>query len=503
MQINLRKLGLGLLALTAFLPAGAVASGGIIGGGGGTVNPDPISIYDVTHVIEQNHLDLRLLARGLSENHSVLQMNLTPADPKLYDGPTTLVDVIETARVEILSDKPCLSPTGEEVDGSAPGSFPNSICISAYRIAPKLNDETSRSQILALMLHEYSHLLGTDETEAEAFQRTVLHHMKQFTHSDAEIKLASVMNDLTEAESRLRNFLDAYKAGNFEKAGQNLSEANAHFRSNGQGTYLLAALDAKETSGFELQSYRLLAGLWAFDALSGAPDAAYSESLLDNAFAGGDSTTLADFHKRHFFNHETSNLFPQEVIRRPKTLDEIAALADTLLKYLYQVSHALWNLQSGGERSVIAGPDGFATPNPWQSMVGTYVISEVQCENHGVAMQPQPVGGGFEVMNTNGRLELKRFNTGGYFIVGELESGSTFWSYSSVVVSRTPNGGASVNGTNGSYFRDERRSYAFELNPVAGQDFEVAEVFTTWDRNLYAGHPIERSGTCRYKLVKK
>jgi hypothetical protein len=166
------------MALATFLVVGNTAFAGVVdGGGGGTLPADPVPVQAVVDVIRGSKLDLRLYARMVSWNGSP---GTSPAlMKKLFGQRRTLLDLIEDTPIEIKTDAPCYDAGGKEVDGSVYpnppsagiGALPFDVCISAQRIAPKLVEERVYGETLALVLHEYSHLLGTTEDEAVEFQK--------------------------------------------------------------------------------------------------------------------------------------------------------------------------------------------------------------------------------------------------------------------------------------------------------------------------------------------
>lgn len=147
----------------------ANATGAVSGGGGGTLPADPVSTWQVERVVEEGFREMRLIARYMSRRQ--LRGAESALDLKLFFGPKTIVDVLDETGYEVRQDKPCFDRNGNEVDASIFASHPDDICISAFRIAPKLIEERLRIETLALIFHELSHKLGTTEAEAVDFQK--------------------------------------------------------------------------------------------------------------------------------------------------------------------------------------------------------------------------------------------------------------------------------------------------------------------------------------------
>lgn len=211
-----------------------VFAGGIIGGGGGTILPNPAAVDRIRGAISESKVDLVLLANSLSTMSPEMMPTLWP---KLFDGEKKIQSVIVGTKIEVLDSKACRNPvTGEEEDAAAPGSTPDSVCISVSRIAPKLTDENYRPQILALLFHEFAHLLGADEIEAEGLQRFAIARLRTVRSTDAYNLLVTGPNGLglVWAEAGALHFLTRNAEKQEElcervtKVEQKLSELDFH-----------------------------------------------------------------------------------------------------------------------------------------------------------------------------------------------------------------------------------------------------------------------------------
>lgn len=142
--------------------------GGMDGGGGGTLPADPSSIYEVRKVAELSRPALYFLFNGMQRYFWRDEIK-----QKLYGGAQTVQDVLARVRLEVREDQPCYDRFGNEVDASIFGAKPNTICLSASRIAPKVSKANVESEVIALLGHEVSHFLGTNEAEAQELQKTL------------------------------------------------------------------------------------------------------------------------------------------------------------------------------------------------------------------------------------------------------------------------------------------------------------------------------------------
>lgn len=140
--------------------------GGMDGGGGGTLPADPASVYEVRLVAENARVALYFMFNSYEPISSFRES----LHRKLYGGPVKVQDVLSRIRIDVREDKPCYDRFGKERDGSIFGEKPDTVCISAFSIAPKTSQGLIESEVIALLAHEVSHFLGTTESEAEQLQ---------------------------------------------------------------------------------------------------------------------------------------------------------------------------------------------------------------------------------------------------------------------------------------------------------------------------------------------
>lgn len=148
--------------------------------GGGTVPSNPATQQDIKIEISQSKTTLSLLFNNLATSYKA---GTAPGYySKLFGGPKTIFDVIQSAQIELKQVGPCIDPnTGDEVDGSAPGSNNNSICLSLDRLTQKLSKDNVYTQTLGLIAHEFSHLVGANESEADEIQKLVVDNLRYTT----------------------------------------------------------------------------------------------------------------------------------------------------------------------------------------------------------------------------------------------------------------------------------------------------------------------------------
>jgi hypothetical protein len=165
------KLFISILATLAPL---AALAGGVTGGGGNTHPAQPVTAAEVKESIRGARLYVAAYLNHLElEKNEAALWQAQPLVPGKLFGPSPTLDRVLNLPIRIVEDGPCLDPAGTAMDGSATLSPPE-VCLSVPRIQEKLSREALRSQVIALALHEYSHLSGTTEPEAEFLQSMAL-----------------------------------------------------------------------------------------------------------------------------------------------------------------------------------------------------------------------------------------------------------------------------------------------------------------------------------------
>lgn len=176
------------------------AEGGIGAGGGGTLPANPIAKYKVVEILGNAKRFLRVYL-----NHERYWFHSEIIDnKKYYFGEKNLSTQLESTDIEILEDKPCFDKFGNAVDASIHASRPNTICMSAHQIAPKLIEENANKEIIALLVHELAHFLGANEKEARDLQKWVAIGIRDVSYQDAEQMESDFWNFSTSLESRFR-----------------------------------------------------------------------------------------------------------------------------------------------------------------------------------------------------------------------------------------------------------------------------------------------------------
>lgn len=173
------------LFLTALLFSQLSFAGGISGGGGNVINPTPPSSYqdprEIRHII---HGSKFLLCKFIAAKYALYKSgSMSDEDIQMYsvlfaDHGFNLHEVMEEISLDIPLDRPCYDQDGNIFDGSTFNQKENSVCISAYSIAKKVDKLEVPMQSAALVMHEFSEVVGLTDDEAIVLQNEVLKELK-------------------------------------------------------------------------------------------------------------------------------------------------------------------------------------------------------------------------------------------------------------------------------------------------------------------------------------
>lgn len=160
------------LVLTAAPSFSQLKTPGGMSGGGGDVPPFwSIDYGTFGDFIISSRAEL-IMFFNAQRKHQMMY----PEFRKLYSSDRSIIDVIREIPIYNNTDqyRPCVDASGNPVDASIYSIKVNTVCISQSRLTSKISRHDGRNQILALLAHEYSHLIGFSEEEAKALQRQVL-----------------------------------------------------------------------------------------------------------------------------------------------------------------------------------------------------------------------------------------------------------------------------------------------------------------------------------------
>lgn len=161
-------------AILCLVISGNAFAGGVSGGGGGVKPANPINQWDLSIAISQARRHATFYLNSLEWGPDYIYL---PGHPglrkKLFQGERSVQDWILALPISENESGPCLDPDGREMDGSARLNPPQ-VCLSLPRLMEKLSKETVRNQVTALIIHEYAHLTGATEEEADFLQSNAI-----------------------------------------------------------------------------------------------------------------------------------------------------------------------------------------------------------------------------------------------------------------------------------------------------------------------------------------
>ncbi len=162
--------------------------GGADTGGGNAMDSRRIYPEDIVPLITNAKFPILYMLRRLEFMSLSLKIEGDSGEflsllQKLFKGNKTIFTALHEVELVPLKKGPCLDSLGNEVDASAKNA--PQICFSLERLAARLNGDSLEKEILAIIIHEISHTIGTTEREAVYLQNIIRHS----TASDAYTKI--------------------------------------------------------------------------------------------------------------------------------------------------------------------------------------------------------------------------------------------------------------------------------------------------------------------------
>jgi hypothetical protein len=158
----------------------AHAAGGVSGGGGNVIVSYPQSVAPSVPAVRSRIRALKpMMERYFQEKEAAFASGSLPtaqyaALQPLFSGYPDVAMAIRPIEVQIEEHAPCHDADGNPFDGSTRGLNSDQVCLSALRIAGKVEASELGAQISALMAHEFAEVLGLDDENAIRIQEIVL-----------------------------------------------------------------------------------------------------------------------------------------------------------------------------------------------------------------------------------------------------------------------------------------------------------------------------------------
>jgi hypothetical protein len=172
------------VSICAIAPAWA-SLGGISGGGGNVIiSQMPTQSLDpeyVKHTVRNLKSSVVLFLQQkeqMFENGEMADDEAFIYQP-LFEKMSSVAEALNPIPVYVDDKNPCFDQSGQKFDGSTLAPKANMVCISAKRIARKLEQDDLTPQTSALLVHEFSEKFGLTDDEAIQIQTRVLAELRK------------------------------------------------------------------------------------------------------------------------------------------------------------------------------------------------------------------------------------------------------------------------------------------------------------------------------------
>lgn len=375
--------------------------GGISGGGGGTLPSNPISIYEVKKIVQNSKKDLRLLLNfydhGKLKNDSFIYNEAVYK--KIFQGDKTIRDLLETIDIELRETEACYDSENNPVDASIFSKLQNAICLSSFRVAPKLTADNARNEIEALLLHELSHLLGTTEDEAVWLQIRTISDIREADDHSIDQFLRDKLKILEDIQSSFRTVLTSK---NFDELEEKLLSSQLLSLNTWTSFYDLEKRRALLTHDeiYYLSALHMkLAYFSQYASCKKSNPESYWCEVLEKTFNGKNEITIEEFVQRQSENP----YFKFLTLKKALSLNEVLNTIDEIRTfYKSQIQFDRLNgIEINGVFKQII-PDFLNHQNPFKTFSGKYDSVSNNCKDHDFFY-------GIEIFEDKDRLYLKKY----------------------------------------------------------------------------------------------
>jgi hypothetical protein len=168
---TLQKILLAFLTLT-FLSQNVLArEEGGESTGGGNAKSDLISKEEILEIARKSKLTIYFYLQGAEARfQSLTSAKARALHAPLFPPNRDPFQVLAKMEIDAIQEQPCYNEKREEKDASA-NAKTGRVCLSLDRLSKRISRSVGEQEVLALLVHEFSHLLGAfDEPPAEALQ---------------------------------------------------------------------------------------------------------------------------------------------------------------------------------------------------------------------------------------------------------------------------------------------------------------------------------------------
>jgi len=312
------------------------------------------------------------------------------------------VGVLEQLEIEAPIERPCYDANHIEVDGSMHASKPKMICISAFRIAPKVDKSRVEIEVLGLIAHELAHHIGANEKEAVMIQQNAVYQFSDMGTKGGQSYVSKAWRGFDSYRQDLQTFTKNPSMG-ADQLVYLIEKLHADFTlEEGSGPfYLFSKTDSDE---YRLLSGRIMLSLWYVKGQSSDHTATVWKDQYEKFFNGKDSIKHSE---SPFAENFPNNEFGQEEIKR------LTSFHDVLLE-LYRAErfafHAYDYIRTFSWEGPLLPLHAPIVKNPWSSFIGkSFKVVATKCSSQG-----------------SNPIEIKKAKQ---FTVTELYSGSEYPTY--------------------------------------------------------------------------
>ena len=356
--------------------------GGISAGGGGTLPADPMTVYDVLRAMDQAKLILRM---SFNYQRNFPRKNLFGSDQFMF-GEKNLATQLEITDLEVLQDKPCKNKFGRDVDASIYASRPNTICLSAFRVAPKLIKEIATKEILALIAHELSHLLGATEAQAVEVQKSVawdLSSISSLNSADLENKLWMYPLEVETLSGYQGSINDDLKKGNikgilnsFREMTRKLTDIDVNLPSSS-----ISFADYRIREYFRLIYSRIRLAETFVESLD-STDPEYQKSAqqeYSKCFGEHSELTAIEMDKDCILIFDRDTIYPFYKFQKMTDLSQLPTNLNDVFQYISDYGAQIRAIAFNNVLPYFTLPTENPQVDPWTKFQGSYVVSEKTC----------------------------------------------------------------------------------------------------------------------------
>lgn len=321
----------------------ASSSGGVGDGGGNVIAEDMMGPYEIRDLLAKSKVPAKYVLRNIETigRNDTSSAEMGRIYQKLFGGSQTVYQALDQAVFEPIQTGGCDGIGGMEHDASALKNAPR-ICFSLEALSAKLDEKSGRAQLLALVIHEVSHLVGTTEDEAQELQKSV--------QANVSTKLFDRISDIVEANKRdikdiieaghsARQAIAANQKGLFCQITPLMVSLVSNFQNRSSdyfGDPGISVLDPKGFSNFSsgfLKALNLL-------SLCGKDSPRVG---IEAAFKGKNQTSLADYYQVFWQYAPPAGSLPNDKVRKlnPNRLKGAAVEVDEMLNYFEKVAEGI------------------------------------------------------------------------------------------------------------------------------------------------------------------